>query len=687
MADVFLSYAREDLARIEPLVAAIEASGRTVWYDQSLRAGADFGAETAAALESAKAVVVVWSPHSVGSKWVRDEAGVGRDASILIPISLDGATPPLGFRQIQTIDFGDWPGDPSAPKVKTLLAALDGVATATSAIAPAPSARARILSRKHWLAIGVITFVALAAAGSVYLTRPNAGPAAAASATIADTAPDGAPVLNKPIDVKEKSVAVLPFLALSSGADDGYFADGLTEEIINALATLPDLLVTARTSAFHFKGKDTPIPEIAATLGVAHVVEGSVRRAGDKVRITAQLIRASDGFHLWSETYDRPLNDVFAAQTDIAENVARTLGVLLDERKRTLMADVGVRDVEAFLAYQRGRSLWALAHSDAPMIPTLKKANVQFEAAIARKPDFAAAYFLHTDLYGHILMDEAPGAGRTFVSAAGVTAEEAARRLAADLDAAYRFEMDPGQRLAIQALRTTISPDWRGLNQQIARAYAAAKNCRPSLWLAQPASVFGYADTVHQRALQVTRCDPLAGHWLDAAETAVYAGRPDEALKFADQAEASNGESRSLAFTRILAYLALGRFEEADAQFVAGNFNASGIAEGISIVGIMVPAAAGRAIEWESLRPALEHNPDRLLVAAAVFGDRAAANAAAAEIDRLPLGGMILVRATNRCYCGALFDLEATPNFAQRLDEGSLPWPPPSPIDWPLKDW
>jgi TolB-like protein len=90
----------------------------------------------------------------------------------------------------------------------------------------------------------------------------------------------------------EASVAVLPFVALSSGADDGYFADGLTEEIINALAALPDLLVTARTSAFYFKGKDIPVPEIAATLGVAHIVEGSVRRSGDTARITAQLIRA-----------------------------------------------------------------------------------------------------------------------------------------------------------------------------------------------------------------------------------------------------------------------------------------------------------------------------------------------------------------------------------------------------------
>ena len=113
-----------------------------------------------------------------------------------------------------------------------------------------------------------------------------------------------------------KSVAVLPFVTMSNGPDDDYFTDGLTEEIINALTQLPDLLVTARTSAFHFKGQNVPIEDIASQLGVAHVVEGSVRRAGEQLRITAQLIRAEDGFHLWSETFDGRTTDTFAVQQD-----------------------------------------------------------------------------------------------------------------------------------------------------------------------------------------------------------------------------------------------------------------------------------------------------------------------------------------------------------------------------------
>ncbi|MEE8528383.1 MAG: adenylyl cyclase, partial [Gammaproteobacteria bacterium] len=123
-----------------------------------------------------------------------------------------------------------------------------------------------------------------------------------------------------------KSIAVLPFVPMSSGEDDGYFADGLTEEILNVLTQLPELQVTARTSSFFFKGQNIPVPEIAARLNVAHIVEGSVRRDSERVRITAQLIRASDGFHVWSQTYNRTLDDVFAVQEDIAENIAEALG-------------------------------------------------------------------------------------------------------------------------------------------------------------------------------------------------------------------------------------------------------------------------------------------------------------------------------------------------------------------------
>ncbi len=121
------------------------------------------------------------------------------------------------------------------------------------------------------------------------------------------------------------SVVVLPFADMSPDGDQGYFADGMTEEIINALARLPDLRVVARTSAFAFKGKDADIRAIGEQLGVRNVVEGSVRRSGDRLRVTAQLVSVADGYHLWSETYERDVTDVFAIQEGIATRVAEAL--------------------------------------------------------------------------------------------------------------------------------------------------------------------------------------------------------------------------------------------------------------------------------------------------------------------------------------------------------------------------
>lgn len=678
MADVFLSYAREDLERVKALVAALEAAGLAVWYDQTLRAGADFGAETAAELDKAAHVVVVWSQSSAVSKWVRDEASAGCDAGKLVPVSIDGALPPLGFRQLQTIDFGGWSGDGSAPPLAALIAALKSSnAAAPPAVAthpaPAPFGRRRA-------AIAVAAGLALMAAGAALFAIRASLSEEGKPESVSAAAP-ALPAANA------KSVAVLPFVALSAGEEDGYFADGLSEEIINALTTVPDLLVTARTSAFHFKGKDTPVPEIAKALGVAHVVEGSVRRSGDKARITAQLIRAEDGFHLWSQSYDRPLGDDFTVQGEIAESVATALGVLLDAQSRGAMTDAGVRNVEAFLAYQRGRELFTRAHNDGPLVPLLAKANIEFAAALASAPDFAQAHFQHADYYAHFLIDEAPGKGPDYLSETGLGVAEAERRLIDDLDAALRHEKDHGQRLVIEAVRTTVSSDWRGLKEKIARAYASWDNCRFGLWLDQTGVLFGLGEAVHKKDIERTRCDPLGDTWYRAAESAIWLGRIEEGIALADRAEAAQGRNSYLIHARALAALALGKAKEAESLLAEGRFDSADVPEFQKLLVYQVPAAAGRAEEWERLKAGLESDPERMLVAAAVFGDREAANEAAAAIDAMTLGPTILIRIADRCGCGKPFDLEATPKFARLLRDADLPWTPLAPINYPLKDW
>ncbi|MGB5335062.1 MAG: tetratricopeptide repeat protein [Woeseiaceae bacterium] len=152
------------------------------------------------------------------------------------------------------------------------------------------------------------------------------------------------------------SVAVLPFVNMSSDSDNEYFSDGLTETLLHMLAQIPDLKVAARTSSFAFKGKNLSIAEIAAALQVAHVLEGSVQRAGDRVRITAQLIRASDGFHIWSENYDRELDDIFAIQDEIAEKVGYALSEsLLGERGKQGVAKLATTDPDAYDLYMQAR--------------------------------------------------------------------------------------------------------------------------------------------------------------------------------------------------------------------------------------------------------------------------------------------------------------------------------------------
>jgi len=488
-----------------------------------------------------------------------------------------------------------------------------------------------------------------------------------------------------PLSAASGSVAVLPFVALSSGPDDGYFADGLSEEIINSLTSLPDLLVTARTSAFHFKGKDTPIPEIARILGVEHVLEGSVRRAGDQVRITAQLIRASDGFHLWSQTYDRSLSDVFAAQTDIAENVASTLGVLLDERKRKLMADAGVGDVEAFLPFTRGHELYERAHGDEPTIPTLVRANREFEAAIAHKPDFAQAHLEHSDLYGHVLMDELGPRDATATSVTGLSAAEAHRRLAADLSAAVRYEKDAGARLIAQTVQTVLSDDWTGLDERLDLALASGLACRQWLWVGALANAFGRAGVYLGRAADRIRCNPLdALFWITAAQAEIQLGRPDAALATIERAKAVLGVRPQLTELNMTALIALGRTDDLRMEF------ASIPAEPVTLVHVKVAAAGGdrdAARKVVSAFIAAAPGYDRRLAAIALVEGRDAANALAAKIDASPLGPATLMRAASVCTCGAPFDIAVTPRFAQRLKEARFPWPPSSPVAWPLKDW
>ena len=487
-----------------------------------------------------------------------------------------------------------------------------------------------------------------------------------------------------PAPADARSVAVVPLVALSRGEDDDYFADGLTEELINALAALPDLLVTARTSSFHFKGRDVPVPEVARTLGVAHVVEGSVRRDGERLRITAQLIRGSDGFHVWSHSYDRDRADVFAVQLEIAQNVAEALDVVLDETARARMADAGVRDVEAFIEFQKGRALYDAAHGVSRFDSMLVGANVHFERAIDRAPNLWLAHLLHSDLQLHRLLDLVYGRRVDDPDAGNLAL--ARERAANDLAAASRHAPAPEQRAVADMHRILISDDWTGLAEAVGKILSSGR-CLPAFYLDRLIP-FDRVGAVQRLAERNVRCDPLdQDSWYTYVESLLQSS-PGKALEVADEARRRlevGGEY--LMSQKVFAHIALKQFD------AAGNaLRSPDLSEGERMDNqVALYAARGNAgAAREAAAARLDRNGphDQVdLIFAAWVGDAGSANAVAARIDERESGPFALLGVVLSCYCGAPFNLDATPNLKARLAEAGFAWPPATVFAWPLKGW
>ncbi|MGH7594167.1 MAG: protein kinase domain-containing protein [Gemmatimonadales bacterium] len=224
------------------------------------------------------------------------------------------------------------------------------------------------------------------------VTRGLAKEPAARFATAAQFAqalvwPTGNTTPGGPTTGVAKSIAVLPFVNMSNDPENEYFTDGIAEEIINALTKIQSLRVAARTSAFAFKGKNEDISEIGRKLKVGTVLEGSVRKAGNRLRVTAQLVNVADGYHLWSERYDRQLEDVFAIQDEIAGNIVRALRVVLSDEEKRAIEKAPTENVEAYDYYLRGRQFFHQFRRTG-----IQFARRMFERAIEIDPAFALAY-------------------------------------------------------------------------------------------------------------------------------------------------------------------------------------------------------------------------------------------------------------------------------------------------------
>ncbi len=365
---VFLSYSRSDEALARPVIDALEAAGIKVWWDALLEGGVRFNEVTENALETAYAVIVLWSQTSIRSHWVCDEATRGRDRGCLVPVSLDGSEPPLGFRQFQCIDISNAHDDPRDPQMQRLVHSVAklrdrGTCDQPFIPPPMPPARKRVhIDRRTAIGGGAL---ALAGLGGMALWQGGFLGGGA----------------------KPSSLAVLPFDPIGGADGETGFAGGLASEIRSQLARNPLLQVAAETSSNSFRETDKDAPSIAKALGVAFLLDGNVRQSEDRIAVNAELIDGKTGFAVLPLAYDQPIASIFELQAAIASAVAQELAAQMDDTDAGGQPG-GTQSVAAYDAYLRGRELYDAGIDE----KSDREALAKFDEALRIDPEYAAAH-------------------------------------------------------------------------------------------------------------------------------------------------------------------------------------------------------------------------------------------------------------------------------------------------------
>ncbi len=320
--------------------------------------------------------------------------------------------------------------------------------------------------------------------------------------------------------VPEKSIAVLPFVNMSGNAENEYFSDGLSEELLNVLAKMPGLKVAGRTSSFQFKGENKDLRLIGEQLGVAHVLEGSVRQSGLKVRITAQLIDTETGFHLWSETFDRELNDIFAIQDEISASVAAALKVtLFGERGEKVVSSRGTDSIEAYDLYLQGRYLREHVSSD-----NIQQSIAVLHEAVAIDPDYAAAW-------AQLSLSQGRWTG-TYTESLQFTQGYAIARRYAERALALDDQLAEAH-IALGASQWVYDFDAVAAEATFLRALELEPNNIDALgWYGAQTSIAGNTDIAIESLKRAVELDPLSILSIDGLATALtLAGRFDESME------------------------------------------------------------------------------------------------------------------------------------------------------------
>jgi adenylate cyclase len=345
VTDIFLSYNREDQVRAKLFAEAFEAQGFKVWWDVGLRTGEAYDQVTEKALKTAKAVVVLWSKKSVESRWVRAEATLADRNKTLVPCMIEPCERPIMFELTQTAELSHWDGSPAD---------------------------------KAWLAF----------LGDV---KRFVGKEAPAGVIVAAEVP-ALPLPSKP------SIAVMPFANLSGDPDQEYFADGMVLEVAQALSRFRSIFVIASGSTLSFKGKAVSAQEVGRKLGVRYVLEGSVRKGGNRIRIAVQLIDAADGAQIWTDRFEDTLEDIFDLQDKVALAVAGKIEPTIRQAEIRRVSAHPTDNMGSYDLYLRATAAIADGYR-----PGVMKGFDLLRRAVELDPDFAPALVLFAQV--HRLID------------------------------------------------------------------------------------------------------------------------------------------------------------------------------------------------------------------------------------------------------------------------------------------
>ena len=547
MADIFVSYSRQDKARVAPLVAALEAEGWSVWWDPAITPGEEFDSLISRELDQARTLLVVWTPNSVDSRWVRGEARDAADRGVLIPVRFDNTRLPIDFRAVHTTDLDDWAENRQSQGFRALCKAIESKLGA---------ARAK----------------------------------------------------------KTKAIAVLPLANLSADPENEYFSDGMTEEVINALSKVPGIQVASRSSSFAFKGrKDVDAKQIGAKLGVTTLLEGSVRKVGTRIRIAAQLVNVENGYQLWSETYDRQLEDIFAVQDEISRAIVDALKLRLVDDVAAVIAPT--KNLDAYTTYLKGRF-----HFNKFSEVGLRKALDLFQNALLQDPGFARAWAGIADVWCDLADD-------------WVAPDDAYPRAKAAAERA--LQRDPDLAEAMISIGKVLSwHEWKFAEgvRQVERAVASSPNNAEGHWvLATALPLVGRLPDANAAIRHALELDPLRVEYFGwATRLLLYSKDYDGAIaQGAETFEIDEKYGRGFVFIGS-ACLAKGDAQAALEWFQRGQSLDTAIRSYDAMI-VRALAALGRREEAEEILARLENESRQHYVRAEYL---AMGHAAVGHLDR-----------------------------------------------------